>query len=93
MAWETTRWPDPGLAVGGVQEHVWERLPASDQVPEHGDFGVQISADPRHLGPGDPAVRPQRLDQDIDLASAGAVQVGLHDDREQRLVNPPPPLQ
>jgi hypothetical protein len=49
---------DPGLAVGGIQEHIPEQLPGQAPVPERRDLGVQVSADPAHLRLGDPAVRP-----------------------------------
>ena len=54
---------------------------------------TELGADPAHLRLGDPAVGAERLDQVVDLAGGGAVQVGLHDHREQRLIQPPTPLQ
>jgi len=85
--------PDPGLAVGRVQEHIRERRAGQGPVAERGDLLVQAGADPRDLGPGDPGVGAQRLDQVIDLAGGDPVQVGLHHHREQRLVHPTTPLQ
>jgi hypothetical protein len=84
---------DAGLAVGGVQEHVPERLPRQRPVPERRHLGIQIRADPADLGLGDTRVGAQRLHQIVDLPGGGAVQICLHDDGEQRLVHPPPPLQ
>jgi hypothetical protein len=62
-------------------------------VPERGDFLVEVSADPADLALADARVGAQGLDQVVDLAGAHAVQVGLHDHREQRLVDPATPLQ
>ena len=78
---------DAGLAVGGVQEHVWERHARQRAVPERGDLGIQVGADPRHLALADPGVGAQRLDQVIDLPGGRAVQVGLHDHRGHRLID------
>jgi hypothetical protein len=74
---------DAGLAVGRVQEHIPERLPGQRPVAERRHLGVQLGADPADLTLGDAAVRAEGLDQVIDLAGGGAVQVGLHDDRKQ----------
>ena len=45
---------DPGLAVGGVEEHVRERGVGQGPVPERRDLLVEVGADPRHLALGDP---------------------------------------
>jgi hypothetical protein len=37
---------DPGLAVGGIQEHVRERLVGQAAVAERAHLGVEIRADP-----------------------------------------------
>ena len=79
----------PGLAVGGVQEHVRERLAGQAAVAERGDLAVQVRADPRHLRLADPGIGTEGLDQVVDLAGRRAVQIGLHDHGEQRLVHPP----
>ncbi len=84
---------DPGLAVGGVQEHVGKRLVGQRAVPERGDFGVQVGADPGHLGLADAGIGAQRPHQVVDLPRAHPVQVGLHHHREQRLIDPPPAFQ
>ena len=84
--------PDPGLDVGGVDEHVGE-LALEGPVAERLELGVELSADPRHLGLGDAAVGPQRLDQVVDLAGADTVDVGLHHHCEQGPVDPPAPLE
>ena len=84
---------DPGLAVGRVEEHVRVGDVGQGPVPERADLLVEVRADPGDLGLGDPGVGAQRLDQVVDLAGRDPVQVGLHDHREQRLVDPPPPLE
>jgi hypothetical protein len=84
---------DPRLAVGGVQEHIREPLGGQAAILERGHFSVEVSADPADLALGDPAVGAQGLDQVVDLAGGGAVQIRLHDHREQRLVHPAAPLQ
>jgi hypothetical protein len=78
----------PGLAVGRVEEHVGKLLLGKGAVAERADLGVEIRADPAHLGFGDAGVGAQRFDQVVNLAGGDAVQVGLHHDREQRLVHP-----
>ena len=83
----------PGLAVGRVEEHVRVGDPGQGPVPERADLLVEVRADPRHLGLADPGVRAQRLDQVVDLPGRDPVQVGLHDHREQRLVDPAPALE
>ena len=37
---------DPGLAVGGVEEHVRKLLVGQRPVPEGGDILVEVGADP-----------------------------------------------
>jgi ribosomal protein L37AE/L43A len=85
--------PDPGLAVGRVQEHVGEPRLGQRPVTKRPDLLIQARADPRDLTLGDPGVGPQGLDQVIDLPGADPVQVGLHHDREQGLVDPAAPLE
>jgi hypothetical protein len=84
---------DAGLAVGGVEEHVAKRLRGQAAVAEGGDLDVELAANPGHLRLGDAAVRAEGFDQVVDLPRRRAVQVGLHDHREQRLIDPPAPLQ
>jgi hypothetical protein len=84
---------DPGLAAGGVEEDVGERLLGEAAVPERADFGVEVGADPGDLGSADAGVGAQRPHQVIDLPGGDAVQTGLHDHREQRLVDPSPAFQ
>jgi hypothetical protein len=78
---------DPGLAVGGIQEHIREGLAGQGAVPEGADFGVQVGADAAHLALGDAAVGTQGADQVVDLAGGGAVHIGLHHHRQQRPVD------
>ena len=84
---------DAGLAVGRVEEHVRVRRLRQGTVAERRDLLVEVLADPRHLRLGDPGVRAESLHQVIDLPGAHAMQVCLHDHREQRLVDPAPALQ
>jgi hypothetical protein len=84
--------PDPGLAIGGVQEHGGEVLRGQGAVAELADFRVQTHADPRHFRLGDPGVSAERFDEVIHLASRDAVDISLHHDRERGLVNPAAPL-
>jgi hypothetical protein len=82
-----------GLAVGGVEGHVAERLLGQRPVTERRHLHIELGADPAHLGLADPGVGAQGLDQVVDLPRRCAVQVGLHDHREQRPIHPPPALQ
>ena len=84
---------DPGLAVGGVEEHVGVGDLGQRPVPERPDLLVEVRADPRDLGLADPGVGAERLDQVVDLPGRDPVQVGLHHHREQRLVDPPATFQ
>ena len=54
---------------------------------ERADFVVQVLADPGHFGLGDPGLGPERLDQIADLAGGDPVQVGLHHDSVEGLVD------
>ncbi len=83
----------PGLAVGGVEEDIRKALITQRPVPEGRDLGVEVFADPADLAFGDPGIGTQCLDQIVDLAGGGAVQVGLHHHREQALIDPATPLQ
>lgn len=63
---------------------------AQAAVAERGDLGVQVGADPRRLGLGDPRDDAESLDPVVDLTGSRPVQIGLHHHREQGLVHPPP---
>jgi hypothetical protein len=76
---------DAGVAVGGVEEHVRKPLLRQRTITKRGDLGVQISADPRDLALGDPAISAKDFDQIVDLAGRRAMQIGLHHHREQAL--------
>jgi hypothetical protein len=84
---------DPGLEVGGIQEHIGKGGVGQRAGPEGGHLTIQLGAAPGDLRLGDPSVHTQGLDQVVDLAGGGAVQVGLHDHREQRLIHPPAAFQ
>jgi hypothetical protein len=83
----------PRLAVGGIQEDVRVGHLGQGAVPERPNFLVEVRTDAGDLGLGDPGIGAERLDQVVDLAGRDAVQVGLHDHREQRLVDPAPPFE
>lgn len=85
--------PDAGFAVGGIKEHVGEVLAREGAVTELGDLCVQTGADPGHLRLRDPCVSTECLDQVVDLSGRDAVDVGLHHDSEQRLIDPAPALE
>ena len=85
--------PDSGLAVGRVDEHIRVGLLPERALPECGDVLVEVLADAGHLRLGDPGVRAEGLDEVIDLTGGHAVNVGLHHDREQGLIDPATPLQ
>ena len=84
---------DPGLAVGGVHEHIGEALAGQRAVPERRDLLVEVSADAGDLALADAAVGTQRPDQVVDLTGRDAVQIRLHDHREQGLIDPAAALQ
>jgi hypothetical protein len=44
---------DPGLAIGGIEEHVREGLLGQATVAKRAHLGVQVGADPAHLALGD----------------------------------------
>jgi hypothetical protein len=48
----------------------------------------QLSTDPADFAVAYPGVGAEGLDQIVDPAGAGAMQVRLHDHREQRLIDP-----
>ena len=58
-------------------------------VAERGHFPVQIRTNPGHFGLGDASVGAEGLDQVVDFPGRDAVEVGLHHDGEQGLVDPP----
>jgi hypothetical protein len=84
---------DPGLAVGGVHEHIREGLSCQGAVTEGCHLAVEVGTDPAHLALADAAVGTKGADQVVDLAGADSVEVGLHHHREQGLINPAAPLQ
>ena len=78
-----------GFDVGRVQVDVGELDVGERAVAERVDLDVELGADPRHLRLRDPRVDPQRLHQIVDRAGRDALDVGLHDHRVQRLIDPP----
>jgi len=77
---------DGGLAIRGVEEHVGVARHA-EVASERGHFPVEIGADPRHFRLGDAGVGAEGLDQIVDFPRRDTVEVSLHDDGEQGLVN------
>lgn len=84
---------DPGLAVGGVEVDVGEAGVVQRPRAEGGQRLVQGGADPGDLALGYPGVRPQGLDQIVDRPGGDALDVRLHDDGIEGLVDAAPPLQ
>lgn len=84
---------DAGFDVGGVEEQVGE----PDVVQRPGAEGVQLfvelSADPGDLTLRYPGVRAEGFDQVVDGAGGDAVDVCLHDDRLEGLVDAPAALE
>jgi len=74
--------------VGRVEPHIDERLMIQPAAAEHGHVVVDGLADPADRRLAHPGVAAQRLDQVVDLAGGGAGDVGAHDHRPQRLVDP-----
>ena len=78
------------LLLLGVQPQVWVGA-LQRPLTEHLDLLVQAGAQPRHLVLGH--AHPELLDYPVDLARGDAVDVGLLDDRDQRLLGAPARLQ
>ncbi len=76
------------LAVRRIQEHVGEREVVEGAGAPERDLGVELRADPADLALADPGA-PHRDHQVVDPAGAHPFDVGLHDDRVQRHVDPP----
>jgi hypothetical protein len=85
--------PDAGLEIGGIQIDVGEAGVVQRPGAERRQGLVQVGADPRDLGLGDSGVGSEGFDQVIDGAGGHAVDIGLHDDRVQSLVDAPASLQ
>ena len=84
---------DPALQVGGVEEDVGELDVAKRPGPEGLELGVELSADPRDLGLGDPGLEPESGHEVVDLAGRDPVHVGLHDHGEEGPVDAPAALE
>ena len=76
------------VLVGGIEPDVDERLVIQSSGAQHGDIDVDLLADPRHRRLADTGVATECLDEVVDLAGARAADVGGHDHRPQRLVDP-----
>jgi len=75
------------VEVGRVEVHVGELDVVQRSGAERTDLLVQAGADPGDLGLADPRVRAHRFDEVVDAAGGHAVDVGLHHDRVQGLVD------
>jgi hypothetical protein len=73
---------DSGLAVGGIGEHIRERLVVQWAGPPRGHLTVQLGADAGHLALGHPGAA-HRDHQVVDPACGHPFDVGLHDHRVQ----------
>ncbi len=76
---------EPGEGHRGGGDPVGQ-VAGAERLGAH--FLVEVGADLAHLRLADTGVRAQRCDQVVDLAGGHAVQVGLHHDGEQGLVDP-----
>ena len=84
---------DAALDVGGVAEHVGEVGVGQGAGSERLDVPVDLLADPRHRRFRHARVHAECLDEVVDLAGGGALDVGGHDHRPQGLVHPAARLQ
>lgn len=81
------------VQVGSVEPHVHEPDVIQPAGAQHGDVGVDLSADPRHGRLRDARVTTERLHEVVDLAGRGASDVRRHDHRPQRPIDPPARLE
>ncbi len=81
------------MEVDRVEVDVGERRVVERPGPERADDLVELFADPGDLGLGDAGVRTECDDQVIDAARGHAVDVGLHHDRVERLIDAAPGLE
>jgi hypothetical protein len=82
--------PDPLLAVSRVKAQIGEVLAGEGAVAKLGDFRVKTCTDARYFGFGDPGIGAECFDKIVDFAGRDTVDIDLHHDREQGLVDPPP---
>ena len=73
--------------IGGVQKDVGELGVVQAARPEDLHGLVELGADARHLGLGDPRVRPQRGHEVVHRAGGDAFDVGLRHHRVQSPVD------
>ena len=84
---------EAGLHVGGVTEHVGKGQVGQGPFAKRRHLLVETRADSRYLGLGDSGVDAERLDQIVDIARRDPVDVGLHDDGVEDLVDAPAALE
>jgi hypothetical protein len=87
------RRPVVGLDVGGVEEEVGEGDVVEGPLPEAADHAVELAADAGHLALADAGLDAEGGHEVVDLACRDAVDVGLHDDRPEGLVDAPAGLE
>ena len=85
--------PVVGLDVGLIEEDVREGDVAERSVTELGHHRIELPTDPGHLAFADSGIDAQGGHEVVDLAGADTVDVGLHDDRPEGPVDPPPRLE
>jgi hypothetical protein len=93
IALDTTLAPFVRLDVGGVEEHVAKGHVAQRPVAEGGHHLVELAADAADRRVGDARLDPECSNEIIDLAGGDPVDVRLHHDRPQRLVDAPTRLE
>jgi hypothetical protein len=81
---------ESGLDVGGVEKEAGEPDVIQGPAPERVELFVEAGADPRHLALGYAGVRAEGFDQVVDGAGGDSVDVGLHDDCVEGLVDAAP---
>lgn len=84
---------DTCLDVGGVEEEVREADVVQRAGPEGVELCVEVRAYPGDLALGYPGVGAKGFDEVVDGAGGHAVDVCLHDDRVEGLVDAPPALE
>lgn len=84
---------DAGFAVGGVKEHVGKRSVRQVTAAECFRVRVQLLADPRHLRLRNARIRAECFHEVIDFPCGYSVNIRLHYDRVERVIDTSSPLQ
>ena len=82
------------MQVGGIEPDVGEPAVVEPAPPKGPDRLVETGTDAADLGFGDPRLRTHGLDEVVDGPGRDPVDVGLHDDGVEGLVDAPalPPI-